>query len=445
MLWRVLPFAFAAAMGVALPAAGQGRITGPAEAPPAGFTGGQYIDSRGCAFMRAGHGGQVQWVARIGADRRPVCGMTPTRSAMASARAALDRPEAGTVPTAAASAPAASAAPTAPRRAGQPVGTVASTTTPPRIAPAPGRPARTSIPAAQYAAPRAVPAAPGASDPAASAPVAAWGCPDQAPARQVFDRVDGGKVVFCTGQGMRATGNRPDDKRLRRAIRAAGGIVPGEAPAIAASSPPPAPARRVAGAPSARRSCPEQAPLRQVFDRWGGGTVVFCTPAGLNVTGARPGDAQLRRAIRAAGGVLPGDADPARARAAAESPTGLAIPEGYKPAWTDGRLNPHRGPRTASGEAAMARAREVPQELAAAPAARPVAWVQAGVYGVPANAGRSAARLDALGLPVRMSQARLGGKPVQVVVAGPFADAGQVSAALAAVRRAGFTDAFIRR
>lgn len=29
------------------------------------------------------------------------------------------------------------------------------------------------------------------------------------------------------------------------------------------------------------------------------------------------------------------------------------IPAGYRAAWTDGRLNPHRGPRTAEGDAAM--------------------------------------------------------------------------------------------
>ncbi len=29
------------------------------------------------------------------------------------------------------------------------------------------------------------------------------------------------------------------------------------------------------------------------------------------------------------------------------------VPKGYRPAWDDGRLNPHRGPRTAHGDAQM--------------------------------------------------------------------------------------------
>lgn len=51
----------------------------PAEAPPGDFTDPQYVDSRGCAFMRAGSNGQTTWVPRFGDDRQPVCGMEPSQ------------------------------------------------------------------------------------------------------------------------------------------------------------------------------------------------------------------------------------------------------------------------------------------------------------------------------------------------------------------------------
>jgi len=49
----------------------------PAEPPPAGFPSRQYIDSRGCVFLRDDSGG---WSPRLARDGTPICGYPPTRS-----------------------------------------------------------------------------------------------------------------------------------------------------------------------------------------------------------------------------------------------------------------------------------------------------------------------------------------------------------------------------
>ena len=75
----ILALALAAATG-AQPATAQigGEWEAPANLPPDGFTGVQFVDDRGCVFVRAGMKGDTQWIPRVTRSRQQVCGQTPS-------------------------------------------------------------------------------------------------------------------------------------------------------------------------------------------------------------------------------------------------------------------------------------------------------------------------------------------------------------------------------
>ncbi|MFN4202550.1 MAG: SPOR domain-containing protein [Tabrizicola sp.] len=67
----------AALIVLATPALARDPIR-PAELPPSDYAGEQYVDSRGCMFVRAGTGSRVVWVPRVSRDGTPDCDNPPS-------------------------------------------------------------------------------------------------------------------------------------------------------------------------------------------------------------------------------------------------------------------------------------------------------------------------------------------------------------------------------
>ena len=88
MAFKMLSVAALAAQLLAIPSWTQ--FGGPANLPPVGFKGQQFVDSRGCLFLRAGFGGSVNWATRADGNHKPICGMAPTGSAAARKAVAED-------------------------------------------------------------------------------------------------------------------------------------------------------------------------------------------------------------------------------------------------------------------------------------------------------------------------------------------------------------------
>lgn len=435
----VMLFKIAAVAGLAIltsysPVVAQ-SLSGPAERPPSNFRGAQYVDSRGCVFLRAGVGGQVNWVARISRNRKALCGFPPTfgnnQVAIADEAPAAPAPQAAPAPRVVA---------TEVGTSRRPIDTIASLTTPPRIVAArpvaPARRAPAYVPAAPVAAAPVAPPRPAAT--AVAPQRQANGCPADAPYGEKVRYVDGRQGLICS----------PDQSSLTAHIARRNDLVRTAPVAVAAAPARTDPPANDGYRPQAARGgivCPASAPVARRYAYQSGGSTVMCTNAEGDFASATP---------------------PLGYGNSAEV-SAPVVPKGYKKAWKDDRLNPRRGYGTAAGQARQDQVwtREVParQVVAAAPAKRSYVasssnqpraaaaprsaagyYVQVGTFGVASNAQGAGARLSQLGLPVAASRITRKGKALQIVMAGPFGDAGQAQAALSAARRAGFGDAFIR-
>lgn len=481
------------AVGVIVSAIGLGQVQaqslkknqGPAEIPPASFKGKQYVDSKGCVYIRAGVDGLTTWVPRVSRSRQVICGFKPTVIAQGgtTAPAPAER-TAGAVQIQPAQPVQATKAPPVQVAAAPPV----------RRTPAPAPRKTTPVPSSAMVIQPAGTRFPviGAPTPAAPliqpAPVAV-----PAPRRVVVTAAPTAPGVkrirvprnVCQGASAVSARYLAHDKyEVRCGPQAELPYTRGAGQAVAAA-PMMAPAAPVlaqntlTGAPQISVYAPTADPAT--------------TPAGTRVVRRHVYENRVL--------TIPGQQPP----------------PGYAPVWKDDRLNPYRAEGTFQGERQMTlvwtktvprrlidvrsgadvtakypqirypqtamliqpaqapaayissqgRVKRAPVVAPAAPAPAPTAHVstkstppaatrqlkrevirasvQVGTYGDAASATKVARDIQRLGLKARIGRMTRNGQQLRIVVAGPFASQVALDTALRKVRGRGYRNAFIRK
>lgn len=364
----------------------QGDI--PAEIPPSSFTGKQYVDSRGCVYVRAGISGNTVWVPRVTRTREQICGMQPSLPAETR-----------------------------------------NVQTPPAVEP--------TVPAATtQVAPTRPTAAPRVADPQADAPMETVASPQTAPATAPTPEM----TPQIKPQPRVARAPKTPQRKVRAPAPKAVAVAPKrvvQAPQMSRNQ---AACQGVTALSTRHINSAENGPVRcgpqsepPVTMGADVGPVTGQRVAG--VVSVRP-PAGYRKAWE--DGRLNPNRGPRTAQGDAQSNL----------VWT--QEVPRRGIVPTPGQDVTRQrlsAMNAPAPRKQAKAAKQAShrFVQVGTFGVEQNALRTARHLKATGLPVRLSKYSKGGKGYTIVLAGPFGTQSQLNAGLNTARKSGFRDAFLRK
>lgn len=374
----------------------------PAEIPPNSFTGNYYVDSRGCAFIRAGTGPMSSWIPRANRDLSVVCNQTPTfaRATPAPAPQPVAVPQPAPVAVAAptvttAPPPAATTTRTTTRRTGRIdwhafwFGTPRTTTT--TVARNPDGPPAPVVTAAAPP-PQAVPTRPPAGY---YAPMPVYRVPD---GETYASRAATPTYVAVTPQGQPAPFAPPGWVSLIDNQNQ--------------------PQYRGVGTPLGQQTMDlvwTNSMPRKLID----------ANTGRDVTALFP---QLSASAIANRPYIP-------ANGGTTTTTRTSRPDAASP----DNMRFRRIEDTSASET------DTPTPTATVQPVAGGTYVQVATFGVPANAQRTLATFSAAGLPVAKRPISRGGRQLDIVLIGPFGTDAELAAGLAAARGAGFSDAFAVR
>ena len=475
-------------LGAAVHAQSLKNVETPNEFPPASYKGKQYVDSKGCVYIRAGVDGNVTWVPRMTRDRKVICGYKPTIANAQPTTASAQKLDKSVVVIQPAAKPTGSALDSLLQP--QSTSTAAA-------APAPKPVTKTTTQAATPK-PKPKPATTSTTKTAAAAPAAtAAPKPANKPKSNSFWTWPNSSKSTTSAATASTTTTAPAKP------------TPKPKPTTTATTAPTTTTTTTAATSSSKRRTTEQAPRQSGYDaacRDGvkGGYKVRCgpqaelpyTPGSGNPTAQPPRiiiDRQGAALSSKSGGLRPVAGTIVKEGEVASDVRVVPrhvyenrrfaqhqaqVPAGYRRVFEDGRLNPHRAEQDFAGKAAMDAIWEekVPRRLrrdmagdnvvvstknspkpavtatvstknaAQTPAIRLLGknYVQVATYDEAGAAQATARKMRSAGLPAKIGKYQRGDQSYRMVLVGPFESTSEAERALTKAHKAGYSSAFLR-